>query len=51
LTKADLTDQFSKSGIAADRVEVRMGFDKLQDVRLLPAGLPKPVESLWKLLI
>jgi hypothetical protein len=36
-----------ESGVAADRVEIWMGLEELQDIRLLPVGLLEPVEGLF----
>ena len=47
LAKADPTNQVSESGVAADRIEVGMGFEELQDIRLFLVGLLEPVEGLF----
>lgn len=40
-------NQLRESRVAADRVEVGMGFDELQDIRLFLRGLLKPDKSLF----
>ena len=47
LRKPDPANQVSESGVAADRVEIWMGFEELQDIRLLSVGLLEPVEGLF----
>jgi len=45
--KPNATNQVSKSLVAADRVEIGMGFEELQDIGLLFVGLLEPVEGLF----
>lgn len=47
LLKPDPTNQISESVVAAERVEIRVGFQELQDIRLLLKRLLEPVESLF----
>ena len=46
LAQANAMDQVHEAGIAAERVEVRMGFDELQDSGFFAKGLFEPKESL-----
>jgi hypothetical protein len=39
LAKPDPTNQLIESGVAADRIEIGMGLEELQDIRLLLVGL------------
>ena len=47
LRKPDPANQVSESRIAANRVEIWMGFEELQDIGLLFVGLLEPVEGLF----
>src|ERR1700751_4156390 len=46
LAQADSANQLGEAGVAANRIEVWMGFEELQDIRLLLVGFSDPVEGL-----
>lgn len=47
LAKPDAMDQLHESMVAADRIEVWMGLDELEDIGLLLVSLIEPVEDLF----
>jgi hypothetical protein len=47
LAKPHAPNQLSESGVAADRIEVWMGLEELQDIRLLLVSLLEPGEGLF----